>query len=192
MREAGAAILLELLDGVNAKTLGAVLDQAPAFAEWLFSPVEARLTQQRLLCRTAGYSALAAFRLPLTSCALCESRPLQSADAEALLLAMQLVDRLPPKLVARCALIPPAGLRAVFEKQHLQALLPLLLVSTSAHPRVHSVWSALIDLLLKGYNSSQSTHRDIETFWDVACENSLFASSHERKCVGTSPAAGAS
>ena len=63
LREAGAAILLELLDGVNAKTLGAVLDQAPAFAEWLFSPVEARLTQQRLLSGPPG----AALSLPHAS-----------------------------------------------------------------------------------------------------------------------------
>jgi hypothetical protein len=110
----------------------------------------------------------------------------QSADAEALLLAVQLADRLPPSLAARCVLLPPSGVSGVFDKAHLTALLPALLSGTSAHPRVHSVWTAFIKLLAVGSRTRESplsAHAAVETFWDVACESSLFLSSHERKCV---------
>ena len=42
LREAGAAVLLELLDGAPAGTLDAVLSSAAAFAEWLYLPAEVR------------------------------------------------------------------------------------------------------------------------------------------------------
>ena len=66
---------------------------------------------------------------------------------------------------------------ALFERGHLAALLPALLTSTSAHPRTHSVWPALIRLLLRQPNATAA----VEAFWDVACEQSLFTSSHSRK-----------
>jgi hypothetical protein len=113
----------------------------------------------------------------------------QSADAEALLLAVELADRLPSSLLTRCALLPATGLRGLFDKVHLAALLPALLSSTSAHPRVHSVWTSLVKLLSSGsaFATPAAGHAAVETFWDLACESSLFASSHERKCVQLRP-----
>jgi DNA polymerase phi len=100
----------------------------------------------------------------------------QTADAEALLLAVKLADRLSPTATARCPLLA-ASSSALFSKQHLDALLPALLSSTAAHPRVHSVWPALVERL------SREKPGAAQVFWEVACENSLFCSSHERKCV---------
>lgn len=42
LREAGAAVLLELLDGATTGTLDAMQSSAAAFAEWLFLPAEVR------------------------------------------------------------------------------------------------------------------------------------------------------
>ena len=160
LREAGAAVLLELLDGATAGTLDAVLSSAAAFAEWLFLPAEVRLP---------GRVHVQLHSLTL----VCE----QAADAEALLLAAKLADRLSPSATARCTLLPGARSAALFAKQHLESLLPALLSSTAAHPRVHSVWGALVERL------SHEEPAATEVFWEVACENSLFNSSHERKCV---------
>ena len=101
----------------------------------------------------------------------------QAADAEALLLAVKLADRLSPSATARCSLLSGARSGAMFTKQHVETLLPALLSSTAAHPRVHSVWGALVERL------SREEPAATEGFWEVACENSLFNSSHERKCV---------
>lgn len=101
----------------------------------------------------------------------------QTADAEALLLAVKLADRLSPSATARCSLLA-ASSSALFSKQHLEALLPALLSSTAAHPRVHSVWSAVVNERL-----SREKPGAAQVFWEVACESSLFCSSHERKCV---------
>ena len=90
---------------------------------------------------------------------------------------MKLADRLSPSATARCVLLPSAGSSALFSKQHLESLLPALLSSTAAHPRVHTVWEALVERL------SREKRGAAEVFWEVACENSLFTSSHERKCV---------
>ena len=101
----------------------------------------------------------------------------QAADAEALLLAVKLADRLSPAANTRCSLLSGARSGALFAKQHVETLLPALLSSTAAHPRVHSVWGALVERL------SREEPAATEVFWEVACENSLFNSSHERKCV---------
>ena len=101
----------------------------------------------------------------------------QAADAEALLLAVKLADRLSPSATARCSLLSGARSVALFAKQHVESLLPALLSSTAAHPRMHSVWSALVERL------SREEPAATEVFWELACENSLFNSSHERKCV---------
>ena len=152
-------MLLELLDGAPAGTLDAVLSSATAFAEWLYLPAEVR----SLGCSHAHLCAYAV--------------GIQAADAEALLLAVKLVDRLSPSATVRCSLLPRARPAALFTKQHLESLLPALLSSTAAHPRVHSVWGALVERL------SSEEPAATEVFWEVACENSLFNSSHERKCV---------
>ena len=106
----------------------------------------------------------------------------QAADAEAVLLALALCDRLPAELAARCSVLPPAprGRDALCERAHLERLLPALLSSTSAHPRVHSVWAALVPLVARGAAASAGA---AAVFWDVVCEQNLFTSSHERKCV---------
>ena len=154
--------MLELLDGANAGTLDAVLGSATAFTEWLSLPAAVRGP-----CFPVGHGTWSGS----PACRV------QSADAEALLLAVKLVDRLSPNAMARCELLPSAGSSAFFSKQHLDTLLPALLSSTAAHPRIHSVWEALVERL------SREKRGAVETCWEVACENSLFSSSHERKCV---------
>jgi hypothetical protein len=40
LREAGAAIILQLLEAANTRKLATILQEAPALAEWLFCPLE--------------------------------------------------------------------------------------------------------------------------------------------------------
>ncbi len=104
----------------------------------------------------------------------------QSADAETVLLALELSGQLPADFVARCPVLGPDGGRAFCEPAHLSSLLPALLASTASHPRVHSVWSSLVPLVARSATAGSGA---AEAFWDVVCEQNLFTSSHERKCV---------
>ena len=170
LREAGAAVLLQLLEGASARMLATVLDGAPAFADWLCSPLEVWLLLRRPVTP------------PIVTHSLIRA---QSADAEAVYMALELADKLPSSAAARCAVLPRAGLARLFDRAHITALLPALLASTAAHPRVHSVWATLVKLLSRRAAHAQpaAANPAVESFWSVACEGSLFTSSHERKCV---------
>jgi len=159
LREAGAVILIELLRSARSDSVATLLQAAPALEEWLCSPVEVRSTVMPCV-----------HGLTLS----------QSADAETLLLALELADRLPGAWKSRCPVLPAGEAGAVLEREHLGRLLPALLSSTSAHPRTHCVWGIITRMLLK------SPAGTVEAFWEVACEQSLFTSSHERKCASAS------
>lgn len=64
-----------------------------------------------------------------------------------------------------------------FSRGHLVKLLPALMHSTAAHPRVHSVWSVITPKLQECARAQPGT---VSAFWDVV-EQNLFTSSHERK-----------
>ena len=106
--------------------------------------------------------------------------PAGDATPEALLLALRLWPRLPPAVAAACPLLPPgfkakqlpaglfsapaaaAGSKAVaaagaafFTRQHLTALLPVLRSTTTSHPRLHSLWTTLLALLVPGFTADK-------------------------------------
>lgn len=104
-----------------------------------------------------------------------------------MLLAVELGRQLSPSAAAACAVLPPGGTAELFDKSHFAALLPALLSSTTAHPRVHSVWKPIVKLLSEISHArapAHAAHAAVETFWDAAGEG-LFQSSHERKCAAT-------
>lgn len=159
-------MLLQLLAHAEPRSIGSIVDVAPAFAAWLQSPAEVR--------HAATRSRPAAHFLQ------------QAADTDAVLLLLELSGRLPASQHALCPSLPFADPSRVFERSHLETLLPALLASTAAHPRVHSVWQALLRLLSAQLSTSSDAPPDaaVENLWSVACEGSLFTSSHERKFLG--------
>ncbi len=96
---------------------------------------------------------------------------------QALLLALRLWHRLPTDALARCKLLPHGGspppfgfwdapdsvprsaieptATAVLSVGHMTALLPLLLASSSSHPRLHQIWGCLLALLLPGFKPTK-------------------------------------
>lgn len=108
------------------------------------------------------------------------ARPAQDARAEHILMALGLLNRLPAGMLARCNLLPQSGqVSDFFEREHLSVLLPALMQSTAVHPRVHAVWGVIIALLQACAAESSGA---VSTFWETA-EQTLFTSSHERKCA---------
>lgn len=96
-------------------------------------------------------------------------------------MALGLLDRMPSALLARCHLLPHSGqVSDFFERSHLAALLPALMQSTAVHPRVHAAWSVITALL---QSCAVEGSVAVATFWETV-EQTLFTSSHERKCVG--------
>lgn len=76
-----------------------------------------------------------------------------------------------------------------FSKDHLTSILGCLKMTTYSHPRMHSCWESMLQLLLPGYRKQEINNtanlRSIENFWNILVENNLFASnSHERKYLG--------
>jgi hypothetical protein len=96
-------------------------------------------------------------------------------------MALGLFGRMPAGLLARCHLLPQHSgqVSDFFKGAHLAALLPALMQSTAVHPRVHAVWGVIIELL---QTCAAEESGAMSTFWETA-EQTLFTSSHERKCV---------
>lgn len=97
-----------------------------------------------------------------------------SFSLQDLLLALRLWPHLPPKILKRGALLPKgieappsdfgisngkstAAAAAFFSAEHLSKLSAVLKSSSASHPRLHSVWDAIIALLLPGLVSIPST-----------------------------------
>jgi DNA polymerase phi len=169
LREAAAAVVLEVADRLDPAAAGAPL---AGLAPWL--------------CADPA-----------------------DASPEALLLALRLWSRLPPALRAACPLLPPGGAAApaalfaaagplgaadvkaaaaaaaaFFTDAHLRRVLPALRATSNAHPRLHSVWPALLALLNPGPPGALPA-AELRAFWTAAVEGDIFQSaSHERKHLG--------
>ena len=144
--------------------------------------------------------------------------PLPQACPEALYTAVRIWRYMPEDLKESCPLLPPncahvpsptlftasqgsnvnvddiAVASAFFYESHLKALAPVLRNTTQGHPRLHTVWSALFDLLKPVTTTtttttigSTPTRHELAQFWTVIVENDIFEStSHDRKFLGFS------
>ncbi|BBN10857.1 DNA polymerase phi [Marchantia polymorpha subsp. ruderalis] len=124
-----------------------------------------------------------------------------SFSPDTLLLALRLHKKLPPSVRSSCSLIPESGnFGDMFEPRNLPRLVTCLQESSCSHPRVHSVWHYLLEILFAQQSSqaellkpskkgrkkrSLDTESNLETkiatFWSVVVEGALITSSHERK-----------
>ncbi|CAM6049668.1 unnamed protein product [Sphagnum compactum] len=137
----------------------------------------------------------------------CLQREPESQNADGLLLALKLHEKLPVMMQHSCLLLPSSGiLQDIFQPSHLKRLVPCLMEASVSHPRVHSVWPVLLDLLLpESVQSAQlefkkspkkskkktigpSCQKDLDTmkvhlstFWSTIVDGALLPSSHERK-----------
>ncbi|CAK9270133.1 unnamed protein product [Sphagnum jensenii] len=131
----------------------------------------------------------------------------ETQNADGLLLALKLHEKLPVMMRHSCLLLPSSGiLQDIFQPSHLNRLVPCLMEASVSHPRVHSVWPVLLDLLLpESVQSAQlefkkspkkskkktigpSCQKDLDTmrahlstFWSTIVDGALLPSSHERK-----------
>eukprot|EP00250_Pteridium_aquilinum_P013456 c21353_g1_i1 orf=322-4125(-) len=138
---------------------------------------------------------------PLLQETLCMD--IKDASADTLLLALRLHERLPSSVVESCPLLPNSkSTHALFEPSHLLSLVPIFKDSSSCHPRIHPVWSFLVELLLQESNDgglstprkkkkeqqklnntevAKTIDQRVASFWNLVVDNSLVTSSHERK-----------
>ncbi|MCO5608521.1 hypothetical protein L7F22_062732 [Adiantum nelumboides] len=127
---------------------------------------------------------------------------IKNANADTLLLALRLHKWLPYSVVESCPVLPNStNIHAIFEPSHLLSIVSILKDSSSCHPRVHLIWSDLVELLFeesrdqeqftpskkrkkrqKQNNSAITTVEErVAVFWSLVVDNSLLLSSHERK-----------
>jgi len=140
LREVATAVLLELLDACPDAALEAALARCAALRAALHAPPE-------------------------------------EASAEGLLLALRLWPRLRGDVRRGCALLPPAdapapprdaysgaanagavarSAAAFFARPHLEAIAPVLVATTHAHPRMHLAWLHVLALLLPGFSVARA------------------------------------
>lgn len=129
----------------------------------------------------------------------------ESGNPEALLLTLKLHDKLPSEMRNLCKMISHAfNPSDLFTPEHMLLLVPALKETSFCHPRVHSVWQVLVDILFADLavvnedatssHSSKKTKkskkrnspeknlaRRLSSFWEVVVEGSLLSSSHDRK-----------
>jgi DNA polymerase phi len=144
-------------------------------------------------------------------------RPLLPALAtQALLLALRCWNRLPADVIAACPLLPsgpispaaplsgrPPGealfgearggaAAAFFTRHHLHRVLPVLRATSSSHPRLHSAWGVLLELIAPGLHPAangdapgQAGREQLEALWETVVEGDVMRSpSHERNALG--------
>ncbi|GAQ87782.1 DNA polymerase V [Klebsormidium nitens] len=135
----------------------------------------------------------------------------EGSSPESLLLALRLWQwgKLSDEARAQIALLPSSGLvQDLFSVPHLEKLLEQLKGASHSHPRLHSVWFALSELLLSRFDSgseaagkkNKKTKKDsgekgngpagacgpteLASLWAVVVEGGLLQSkSHERKVL---------
>ncbi|XP_059063372.1 uncharacterized protein LOC131044158 isoform X2 [Cryptomeria japonica] len=128
-----------------------------------------------------------------------------TGNPDALLLALKLFDKLPLEMRNLCKMIPHVcSLSDLFTPDNMLLLVPSLKEASFCHPRVHSVWQALLDILFVelekvtkhpvSCHSSEKTKKSqkrnsaeknlakrLACFWEVVVEGTLLQSSHDRK-----------
>ncbi|XP_028782169.1 rDNA transcriptional regulator pol5 [Neltuma alba] len=127
-------------------------------------------------------------------------------NPDALLLALKVREKIPIDSSMFGGLLPnPFGSSQVFAADHLSSLSNCLKESTFCQPRVHSVWPALISILLpnaisqaedaasasnslkkqkksrKSSSSEEELTKNLRAFCEIIIEGSLLLSSHDRK-----------
>ncbi|KAF9609665.1 hypothetical protein IFM89_017844 [Coptis chinensis] len=127
-------------------------------------------------------------------------------NPDALLLALKVREKIAGDTKLFNKLLPnPYSPNKMFSADHLTSLIPCFKESTFCQPRVHSMWSVLINILLpdvgkqeddtsmgsvstkkhkKGrkYNSSEEEiAKNLHSFCEIVIEGSLLLSSHDRK-----------
>ncbi|GAB4814705.1 hypothetical protein N2152v2_001751 [Parachlorella kessleri] len=181
LREAAAAVLLELAEGLGDEALAAVVGEVDGLKAWMTAPPESASPEALLLAvRVWG-------RLPAAVAAACPLLPPGCKPPPPTLFT-------DPSVSAARAAEPAAA--ALFSEAHLELLVPVLRGSTQSHPRLHGVWPTLLALLIPGFNpdkeqrQSESGHNapprtcELEALWGSVVERELFVSSHERKYLG--------
>lgn len=129
----------------------------------------------------------------------------ESGNPDALLLALKLHDKHPSEIRNLCKMLSHAcNPSDLFTPENMLRLVPALKETSFCHPRVHSVWQVLVDILFgdmpvvnedaatshstqktkksKKHNSPEKNlARRLTSFWEVVVEGSLLSSSHDRK-----------
>ncbi|MCO5547457.1 hypothetical protein L7F22_000907 [Adiantum nelumboides] len=127
---------------------------------------------------------------------------IENANADTLLLALRLHKWLPYSVVESCPMLPNStDIHAIFEPSHLLSIISILKDSSSCHPRVHLIWSDLVELLFEESRDQEqftpskkrkkrqkqndsvitTVEERVAVFWSLVVDNSLLLSSHERK-----------
>ncbi|KAI4299194.1 hypothetical protein L6164_032675 [Bauhinia variegata] len=131
---------------------------------------------------------------------------IEVGNPDALLLALKAREKISTDSSVFGKLLPiPFSSRELFTAGHLSSLTNCLKESTFCQPRIHSVWPALIDLLLpntilqvedaasasnslkkhrksrKSSSSDEEIAKSLQCFCEVIIEGALLLSSHDRK-----------
>ncbi|KAJ7557143.1 hypothetical protein O6H91_05G113300 [Diphasiastrum complanatum] len=131
----------------------------------------------------------------------------ESGGADVLFLAVKLWQKLPAAMSKACPLLPKSGnFFELFDADNISSILPYLEEASISHPRVHSVWPLLFQVLLpdnidatlaslhvgdqkkkqKCRNSKENRVLDVSRealarFWRALVDEHLLISSHARK-----------
>ncbi|RZC61830.1 hypothetical protein C5167_023587 [Papaver somniferum] len=131
---------------------------------------------------------------------------MEVGNPEALLLALKLREKISSDSDIFGGLLPqPFGPNKMFTAEHLNSLVPCFKESTFCQPRIHSLWSVLINVLLpdtltqeedvtsssssskkhkksrKSSSSEEEVVKNLRCFCEIVIEGSLLLSSHDRK-----------
>ncbi|XP_020253656.1 DNA polymerase V-like [Asparagus officinalis] len=134
----------------------------------------------------------------------CFQKAANMGDPDALFLALKLQERVPIESEMPGMLLPsPFSPDTFFTRDHLSNLVHCFKESTFCHPRVHSLWQLLVNMLVhpltsqgevaacvhstkkhkksrKG-GSCEEMAKNVRCFCEVVIEETLLLSSHERK-----------
>ncbi|KAJ8325707.1 DNA-directed DNA polymerase [Batrachochytrium dendrobatidis] len=73
--------------------------------------------------------------------------------------------------------------KIILHRKNKDLIVDILKNTTDSGPRVHSVWTTIINLLVEKNSPLSSKQLSIEEFWE-SVEATLFTTSHERKHIG--------
>ncbi|KAK8938561.1 hypothetical protein KSP39_PZI011336 [Platanthera zijinensis] len=126
-------------------------------------------------------------------------KAVETGDPDALFFALKLQEMVPMKRETFNKLLPhPFNIENFFSRENLQILGKCFKESTFCLPRIHSIWSFLVNMLIpdgrsqhdveihsnkksRKCNSSEDIIKNIRCFCEVVIEGTLLQSSHDRK-----------
>ncbi len=145
LREPAAVALAELLKGASDAALASTLGSCASLQRLLYAPpAEAQPEGLELALRLWA-------RMPAAARTRCMLLPAGAPPPPVGFWE-------DPAAAPRDAVEPAAG--AVLSTGHLRQLVPVLLASSAAHPRLHGVWGCLLALLLPGFKPQRVSAND--------------------------------